>query len=466
MGLSPSLVFIIYLGYGAAFFAIGVAITSRHKTFANVKIAGLFWLLAAFAFLHGSHEWMEMFRHLQIPGTESLVARIRPLSLSLVTLSFLFLFLFGINLHGVLHPRTRPWLFALLFLLLCLSSWLILIHRSLELDALAQVIEYDLRKLLAVPATLLTGSGFCLYARRLRRLSVKGAGNFFGAGIAFIAYGFWAGLIPSGSWILLPVEVWRGFTAWVILHFIMYALDNFLDEREALITRQLSLAARAEKLSAVGRLAAGIAHEINNPLTNVSLNLELLAKDPTVTNKLSPKAAERLKTIGRNVDKSAAIARELLLFAGQRDGLAEPELVNLHAVINSAWQLASHRSKNHQIRCELSLIQSVNGTPLKIEELFLNLFLNGMDAMPDGGIIEVTGDRQNEQTIIRVMDSGIGIDPTKLQLVLEPFFSTKEVGQGTGLGLAICYGIMELHNGSIEVSSRSGGGTLITLTFP
>ncbi|MBC8208165.1 MAG: HAMP domain-containing histidine kinase [Desulfobulbaceae bacterium] len=464
--MSPSLVFIIYLGYGAAFFAIGVAITSRHKTFTNVRIAGLFWLLAAFAFLHGSHEWMEMFRHLQIPGTEPLTAKLRPISLSLVTLSFLFLFLFGINLHGILHPRTRPWLFTLLFLLLCLSGYLIVIHRFLEINILVQIIEYDLRKLLAFPATLLTGSGFCLYARRLRRQSLKGAGNFTGAGIAFIAYGFWAGLIPSGSWILLPVEVWRGLSAFIILHFIMYALDNFLDEREAIITRQLHIAARSEKLSAVGRLAAGIAHEINNPLTNVSLHLELLAKDPTIVNNLTAKATERLKTITRNIDKSAAIAQELLIFAGQPDNLAEPELIQLTPIINSAWQLASHRSKNHTLHCELGQAETVTGIPLKIEELFLNLFLNGMDAMPDGGTIEVTSTRLSEQTIITIMDRGTGILPEQLGLVMEPFFSTKDVGQGTGLGLAICYGIMELHNGSIEVTPRKDGGTVITLTFP
>ena len=466
MGLSPFLVFFIYIGYGAAFFAIGVAIISRHKTFTNVRIAGLFWLLAVFAFLHGSQEWLELFRHLQLPGTEPLIPGIRKLSLTLLSLSFLFLFLFGINLHGVLKPRSHPWFFLHIVLLLTLTGSLLLIHRFTDHDSLVMVFEYDLRRLLGFPATLLTGTGFLLYGRRLRRLSVKGAGNFAGAGIAFIVYGIWAGLVPSGSWIFLPVEVWRGLSALVILHFIMYALDNFLDEREALITRQLSLAARSEKLSAVGRLAAGIAHEINNPLANVSLNLELLAKDPTVSTSLPPKAMKRLATIARNVDKSAAIARELLLFAGQREEQLDLEPVKLDTVIHNAWQLASHRSKNHRLHCKLDSIRTINGIPLKLEELFLNLFLNAMDAMVDGGTIEVAGDQLEAQTILTIMDRGSGIDPEKLGLIMEPFFSTKEIGKGTGLGLAICYGIMELHHGSIEVTSRKGGGTVITLTFP
>lgn len=469
MTLHPLAIFTLYLGYGMIFFAIGVAIISRHKTFTNVRIAGLFWLLAVFAFLHGCNEWLELFRHLQIPGTEHLLPTIRIVSLALLSLSFIFLFLFGINLHGVLKPRPRPWFILHILLLLVLSGSLFMIHRFTEHETLIRVIEYDLRRLLGFPSTLLTGSGFLLYASRLRRLSAKGtkgANNFTGAGIAFIVYGLWAGLVPSGIWIVWPVELWRGLTALVILHFIMYALDNFLDERETMISRKLSLAARSEKLSAVGRLAAGIAHEINNPLANVSLNLELLAKDPTVIAVLSPKALERLATITRNVDKSAAIARELLLFAGQREEVANPEVVNLEAIIHSAWQLASHRSKNHHLRCNLDTTRTINGIPLKLEELFLNLFLNGMDAMMDGGTIEITVDQLGVQTIIKVMDGGNGVDPEKLNLIMEPFFSTKEVGKGTGLGLAICFGIMDLHHGSIEVEPRKGGGTVITLIFP
>jgi len=466
MILDPLPTFLIYLLYGAAFFAIGTAITSRRKTFANLKIAGLFWLLALFAFAHAFHEWLEMFRHLSLPVSEIMATRIRHVSLLLAFFSFLFLFLFGLTLHWVLARRARGWLIMSLLILIELFGLVLMLRHPTDSLAFLEIIEYDLRRLLAFPAAFLTGAGFLLYARRLRGLSVQGAGNFTGAGIAFMFYGIWTGLVPSGTVVLLPVEIWRGLSAFVVLHFIMYALDLFLDEREAKIAERLQLAARSEKLSAVGRLAAGVAHEINNPLTSVSLQLELLHQEPTVT-ALPEKVLDRLRLIERNIDKTAQIAQELLIFAGGRETSVELAPVDLERTANHAWQLAVHRAGNHHLHCRLTGLPPVPGIPLKLEELFLNLFLNAMDAMPEGGDIEVSGRQEGKQVVIRVADHGTGFPPGKMGLVLEPFFTTKEIGQGTGLGLAICYGIMELHGGAIEVASRSEGpGAAVTLTFP
>lgn len=466
MGLSPFLVFLVYLFYGAAFLAIGATITSRRKTLANLRIAGLFWLLAVFAFSHAFHEWLEMFRHLNLPVGEVFTLRLRQISLLLAFLSFLFLFLFGVSLHGVLARRTRAWFGLLAAVLVLLFGLLLLIRHLSDAPGLLRIVEYDMRRLIAFPATFVTGSGFLVYARRLRVLSVRGAGNFAGAGIAFMIYGVLTGLIPSGTSLLVPVEVWRGISAFVVLHFIMYALDLFLDEREAMIAERLKVAARSEKLSAVGRLAAGVAHEINNPLASVSLQLELLHKEPEVE-ALPDRVQARLRTIERNIDKSARIARELLTFAGGRETSEAPEPVDLARTINSAWQLAAHRTRGHRLQCDLAEGLTIAGMPLKLEELFLNLFLNAMDAMPKGGLIEVKGRWELDRVVVRVADHGTGIAPEQLSLVLEPFFTTKEIGKGTGLGLAICYGIMELHGGTIEVTPRPGKiGTEVILSFP
>ncbi|HCC55130.1 MAG TPA: two-component sensor histidine kinase [Desulfobulbaceae bacterium] len=466
MPLDPLQTFLIYLLYGAAFFAIGAAITSRRKTFANLKIAGLFWLLALFAFTHAFHEWLEMFRHLHLPVHEVVATHVRHISLLLAFVSFLFLFLFGLTMHWILARRARIWLIMSLLILFELFGLVLMLRHPTNSLAFLEIIEYDLRRLLAFPAAFLTGAGFLLYARRLRGLSVRGAGNFTGAGIAFMIYGVWTGLVPSGTVVLLPVEIWRGLSAFVVLHFIMYALDLFLDEREAKIAERLQLAARSEKLSAVGRLAAGVAHEINNPLTSVSLQLELLQQEPTVV-ALPEKVLARLSLIERNIEKTARIAQELLIFAGGRETSVEFIPVDLARAVNHAWQLAAHRANNYHLHCRLEDLPLLPGIPLKLEELFLNLFLNAMDAMPKGGDIEVTGWQEGKQLIVRVADHGAGFPPGKMGLVLEPFFTTKEIGQGTGLGLAICYGIMELHGGIIEVAARlEGTGAIVTLTFP
>ncbi|OGQ97900.1 MAG: hypothetical protein A2505_05210 [Deltaproteobacteria bacterium RIFOXYD12_FULL_55_16] len=466
MPLDPLLTFLIYLFYGAAFFAIGTAITSRRKTFANLKIAGLFWLLALFAFTHAFHEWLEMFRHLSLPVSEVVATRLRHVSLLLALTSFLFLFLFGLTMHWVLARRARIWLVMSLLILIELFGLVLLIRHPTNSIAFLEIIEYDLRRLLAFPAAFFTGAGFLLYARRLRGLSVRGADKFTGAGISFLIYGVLAGLVPSGNVILLPVEIWRGLSAFVVLYFIMYALDLFLEEREAKITERLQLAARSEKLSAVGRLAAGVAHEINNPLTSVSLQLELLHLEPAVT-ALPKKVRDRLRLIERNIEKTAQIAQELLIFAGGRETSLKLVPVDLARAVKHAWQLAGHRARNHHLHCHLETIPPVPGIPLKLEELFLNLFLNAMDAMPEGGAIEVSGEQEGKQVVIRVVDHGAGFPPGKMSLALEPFFTTKEIGQGTGLGLAICYGIMELHGGAIEVADHPNGtGAAVTLTFP
>ncbi|MFO7578432.1 MAG: HAMP domain-containing sensor histidine kinase [Pelovirga sp.] len=466
MDLTATQIFLVYLPYGAVFFAIGVAITSRRKSFANLKIAGLFWLLAIFAFIHALHEWLEMYRHLRLTENLGELIYTRHVSLLLALASFLLLFLFSITLNASLIEKTKPWLqlFFSLMLVLFLTH-LALLHPWQD-TSLLRSIEYDMRLLIALPASLLTGTGFFLYARQLTRQNFRGAYNFIGAGAAFFAYGIFAGAIPSGTVLVLPIEVWRATSAFVILHFLMYALDTFMDQREEMITERLQLAANSEKLSAIGRLAAGIAHEINNPLANASLQLEMLQRHAEVK-QLPEKIATRFSNIEKSIDKSSHIAKELLIFAGGKTPDAEHVRVALGPVIKSAWEMASYRSRNHQLRNSLPSLPAVDGNPLKLEELFLNLFLNAIDAMPDGGIIEVKGRQGAGDVIIQVSDTGTGITEGDLARIMEPFFTTKEVGQGTGLGLSICYGIMNQHDGSIEISPRiDTRGARVTLKFP
>ena len=466
MELSPTQIFLVFLPYGAVFFAIGVAITSRRKTFANLTIAGLFWLLAAFAFIHALHEWLEMYRHLQLTQNSEILVYVRHISLFMALVSFLFLFMFGVRLINTLAATLKPWpslFFAIMVLFFFTHlAWL----HPWEDPTLLRTIEYDMRRLIALPATLLTATGFFIYARKLIGQGFRGAYNFIGAGSAFVAYGICTGAIPSGTVLVLPIEVWRATSAFIILHFLMYALDTFMDQREEMITERLQLAANSEKLSAIGRLAAGVAHEINNPLANASLQLEMLRQHNEV--KVLPEnIAGRLNTIEKSIDKSSHIARELLIFAGGKTPDVKHAQVSLGSVITSAWEMAAYRSSNHQFINHIPTLPPIEGNNIKLEELFLNLFLNALDAMPEGGTLEVHGWKAADEIVIQVTDTGSGISEENLARVMEPFFTTKEVGQGTGLGLSICYGIMNQHGGTIEIAPRSAvRGIQITLTFP
>lgn len=466
MGMTSSQIFLVYLPYGAVFFAIGVAITSRRKAFANLKIAGLFWLLAVFALIHALHEWLEMYRHLRLTEFDTLLIYVRHVSLLLALLSFLFLFLFGITLNSSLQEKAKPWLWSFfVVMLIAFGLHLALLHPWQD-TALLRSIEYDMRILVAFPATLLTATGFFIYARRLIRQGLRGAYNFFGAGAGFVAYGVFTGAIPSGTTLVLPIEVWRAISAFFILHFLMYALDTFMDQREEMMSERLQLAATSEKLSAIGRLAAGIAHEINNPLANASLQLEMLRQAPEI-NHLSEKISTRLDNIENSIDKSSHIAKELLLFAGGKVPEFPYVPVNLTTTITSAWEMASYRSCGHQFFANIPSMPPIKGHPVKLEELFLNLFLNAIDAMPEGGIIDLRGSLHDNHILIQITDTGSGISEENLARVMEPFFTTKKIGQGTGLGLSICYGIMNQHGGTIDIASRTDTvGTLITLKFP
>lgn len=462
-------IFLIYLFYGAVFFAIGVAITSRHKTIATLRIASTFWFFALFAFFHAFHEWLELFLEMSRREDDAVMLLVQNVNLLLVFSSFLFLLFFGINLLQSIKPTLRLLLWGVGLLLLLSSLFLLLIHLPLNKRELIDFIDYSIRKIIGFPATMIAGVAFYHYARFLKALSKKGAGSFMGASMALFVYGAFTGLIPSTTHIIygVPVELFRGGAAFIILHFIMYGLDVFVTQREENIAERLKSSARAERLSSLGRMAAGIAHEINNPLANVSLQLEMLTSELTAAG-LPEKTMDRLAVIRKSVSRSATIARELLLFASDQDAGHVFEPCRMVEIINSAWQLTAPRSDAYHlvITPEAHTDATIHGVRLKLEELFVNLFLNAMDAMDEGGTVFISIIMNEGNTLVTIRDQGKGIAPEKIPMVMEPFFTTKDTGQGTGLGLSICHSIMEAHGGVIDFRSEPGKGTTVMLSFP
>lgn len=467
MGCEP-FTFLLYLFYGLAFFCMGVAVTSKDIGASGLKIAGIFWLFALFAYTHALHEWFELY-FILFAGRIS--AEILPVlhiaKLSLIFISFLALLCFGLALlrQAPLGQRDRYRLLPSLLVALWVAA---LFFHGLSLDpAFFRYADFRLRNLIGVPAALAAAGGFILFARDSRAVRGRGGRNFAWAGLFLGAYGVLTGLIPSHT--VLPllgvhVELLRGASAFLILHFIMNGLHIFDTERAALIEDRLKRFAQSEKLTAVGKLAAGIAHEINNPLTNISLNVEMLKKGISLPEGDPQRLEKRFSALERNIDRASKIARELLYFSREKESRFVS--VDLNEVIHSTLTLLGPRRNDYRIDLDLQPLPAISGLPWKLEEVFLNLLLNAMEASEKGARIGLSTARREGEVEAKIIDSGIGIAPENLNSIFDPFFTTKEVGQGTGLGLAICFGIMQMHGGALEANSTVGKGTEMRLVFP
>jgi two-component system NtrC family sensor kinase len=229
--------------------------------------------------------------------------------------------------------------------------------------------------------------------------------------------------------------------------------------------------ARAEKLAAVGRLAAGVVHEINNPLATISACAEALENrvdEGEFEN--SPAAAdlkEYLGLIRSEAFRCKTITNGLLDFSRTRTSEHIP--VDLGDVISSAARLLSHQKRNAGVNMRVDIapgLSFVSGDPGQLQQAIIALATNALDAMPDRGTLTIAARNETKSVVVDVIDTGIGIPTENLPKIFEPFFTTKEVGRGTGLGLAVCYGILTEHGGTLDVQSSVGYGTTFTITLP
>jgi signal transduction histidine kinase len=215
-------------------------------------------------------------------------------------------------------------------------------------------------------------------------------------------------------------------------------------------------------MTSVGRLAAGIAHEINTPLSNVLLNVERLEKE--LETKPPQESRVRLEAIKRNIDRASKIAKELLFFS--RSQPIEFTQLDLNGIIRQSVELVGPNLRDFPVNLALGDIPLIAGIPWKLEEIMVNLLINAMDASRPGSPITITSAHVANRVVCTIRDQGGGIPPENKKFIFDPFFTTKEPGKGTGLGLSICYSIMELHGGEIEIESLPGDGTIARLIFP
>ncbi|HEX8888192.1 MAG TPA: ATP-binding protein [Pyrinomonadaceae bacterium] len=220
-----------------------------------------------------------------------------------------------------------------------------------------------------------------------------------------------------------------------------------------------------EKLSSIGLLAAGVAHEVNTPLTGVSSYTQMLLG---MLPEADPKHA-LLQKVRRQADRASDIVNNLLNFSRTGSATEFTEL-SINRVLDDTLQLLEPQLRRSQIMIEREYeaeLPDIHGNAVKLQQVFTNLILNARDAIPEGGRIRLTTTSTDEGSlVVEVSDTGIGIAPENVAKIYDPFFTTKGVGRGTGLGLAVSYGIVQEHSGHISVESTPGKGTTFRITLP
>jgi signal transduction histidine kinase len=277
-------------------------------------------------------------------------------------------------------------------------------------------------------------------------------------------------------------------------------LERTLGEQNRQLRDAQAALVQSEKLASLGQLAAGMAHEVNNPVAYVTNNLAVLSRDVRSVMELlqvyrggidvlaaaDPKLAARAEDLEEDCDLPWIQDNLPRLIEASVDGLArvrdivknlrdfarldEAELdsLDLNAALQCTVEVLRHEFEAKQISLKTSLgqLSPVVCRPGKINQVFHSLLLNAVQASESEGTIELRTTADQNDAVVEVQDYGCGIDATNLKRIFEPFFTTRPVGRGTGLGLAICYGIVANHGGSIEVDSQVGHGSTFRVRLP
>lgn len=222
---------------------------------------------------------------------------------------------------------------------------------------------------------------------------------------------------------------------------------------------------QSEKLASLGRLASGVAHEINNPLTGILTFSHLLMRKLKDNSELQ----KELEIIVRETNRVSIIVRGLLDFA--RESKPQKRPCNINELILHTLTLIERQSVFQNIRIMKNLDPQIPMILLdanQIQQVFMNILLNAADAMPAGGVLNITTFLVSEDSFMQIKftDTGCGIPEKNLNKIFDPFFTTKADKKGTGLGLAVSYGIIDRHRGQIEAQSEEGKGTTFIIKLP
>ena len=458
----------LYFFYGASFFFLGISISVTNMKGSDLKLANGLWMLGVFGFMYGAHEWLEIYpliRGEQLSLQD--IYLVKMILLYLLLFSLYFLLQFGLSLISTFDDRQMKWIKSLLFIFI-ISLAAFIWERSSQVNMLfLWNMELGIRYALGSMAGLTTAFGLITYANKTKNLSRRVSVNFFYAGAAFTFYGIFGGMFVfhiTSFDLYLMASFLRGLAAVFITFFILKALNIFNIENRQKIEHQTRILVQAEKLSSLGRLAAGISHEINTLLLNASRGIQTLKKQLPGNNIEPDDALKEIEAVEMNVDRAAMIAGELLQ-SYQKEGLNFAP-VNINDVIDIALKLLEHKMKDIVLERNHAHVPDIMGDQDKLVLVLSNVLTNSVEAMPKGGWMRISTVKKHDMVQVSVSDTGSGIPKENLSMVFDPFFTTKEIGSGIGLGLTISYGVIQQHQGEIDIFAAAGKGTTVIIKVP
>ncbi|WP_261836478.1 sensor histidine kinase [Vibrio ishigakensis] len=446
-------VFKVYLLYGLAFFAIFFAILFRDLKNSQIAIASTLPILGAFGFLHGLHEWTELYF--------VIYAEDHPLTLELQTFITLKLWLSFIAMGWFSWKMLdlTSWRYlGLIKLASLVAVSLFLISLGLRYGSVSYF-EYlidtsdHIRWMFGFGSSALAGFAVISYASVLEREGHGAALPFKYTGASLVAYGISAGLLTAdmGLWVL----VLRASCAALILVTLWKALEVFDRERKKQIETALAHSLQDAKLIELGELVSAVAHEIKTPISSAMMSCDLLRhqapKDEVVT--------RQIDRINHGLSRAAEISQEILNYAHQKPVQRKP--VNLSEVVNSAFSLNQFRLTDFNVEASLDEELTVLGDEGLLEAVFSNIIGNAIDASVDDKYLHIQTLQSKLKAVVKISDHGSGMSDDVLARATQPFFTTKPKGEGTGMGLALCKQMILQHGGKLLFKNNDRGLTVV-----
>jgi signal transduction histidine kinase len=453
--------FSLYLLYGLIFVVIGFTIFFRDFRFSNLSIASALPTLAVFGFIHGLHEWSEMYLFVYKQEL-SMHTTVKLFKVFKLWLSFLALGYFAIQMLSMTKWRLRKQLLVVAELVSVVFLFSV-IYRYFHQDLNDFVRDTTLqtRWLFGSCAGILAGASLMNYSQKLKLEERKAASAVGRLGICIIIYGLSAGIFYIED-LTIGASI-RTAIAFMIWLYLRQTLKLFEDERQLQIEGAIRQFHHDSKLRELGELSSSITHEIKTPLSSALMRCDLLEKQIDQDDVDREKMKRQLSYIRKGVLKAAHISQELLQFSHKRNAIKQK--VSMDELVNEALNLMEHRLHYFDIQKNIMPNLFFYADKEQLEEVLINLINNAIDASEENKKIVIKAEQKGLRVILSVIDFGTGIDEAILEKVTLPFFTTKDKHHGTGLGLTLCQKIVDQNGGSLLIEN-TGTGLCVSIELP